>query len=645
MKKIYSIILCLSVVGSLSAQKIKGIGQHYTKHDKFAMKVKPSNQSEPKGLLVWENSVGNPDDWNIVNNGVNAEAWSLVTDPSVIPVDDLSPMASTTANDGFLFVNSDGNNMDDGEGTPINTTVTLDTSLAIDLTNHPYVNLSFQHNYRWWKDTRGVRVSNDLGATWYQYQITAGLNETGNCIGCGPTDNYPGEQSAGNPVYERINISDVAGGQDSVLIQFYYSDDDIWAWYWAVDDVKINEVDDYDAQLDEVFIGSTGAWGETISYSQIPTTQVPPISFSGAVKNLGLMDINATFVASLPTVYEGISDTSFLTPGTLDTLDCTTALTPPATVAIHTISFNVTTDSTEIEEDSLNNLAGDYVVDVNEFIYARDADTRDGGYFNQGQNYDCGNIFDIYNDVTLYGVDFVASPSSVAWGDDITVDGLTYPAETKVVGKLWRYDTTANEGAGDFILLSQTFTSETDDGNYHLNAEDLDNVKTLYFQDQPMLMAGEAYLVTVGSFGNGADLTETGENPQGNDFVIATSGTSPAQTSYYRDGMATAAEAWGYITGTPMVRMNFNPSVGINETASNTFKVYPNPTSDIVNIKFTDATNATISVMSLSGREVMTSVVNGTQASFSTEGLSNGVYVIKVSNGTNIQMTKVVIRK
>ena len=132
---------------------------------------------------------------------------------------------------------------------------------------------------------------------------------------------------------------------------------------------------------------------------------------------------------------------------------------------------------------------------------------------------------------------------------------------------------------------------------------------------------------------------------QGNDFVIATSGTSPAQTSYYRDGMATAAEAWGYITGTPMVRMNFNPSVGINETASNTFKVYPNPTSDIVNIKFTDATNATISVMSLSGREVMTSVVNGTQASFSTEGLSNGVYVIKVSNGTNIQMTKVVIRK
>jgi hypothetical protein len=49
--------------------------------------------------------------------------------------------------------------------------------------------------------------------------------------------------------------------------------------------------------------------------------------------------------------------------------------------------------------------------------------------------------------------------------------------------------------------------------------------------------------------------------------------------------------------------------------------------------------------MSLSGKEVMSSTVNGTQASFSTEGLSNGVYMIKVSNGTNVQMTKVIVRK
>ncbi len=634
MKKIYSIILCLSVVGSLNAQKIKGIGQHHTKHDKFAMKAKPSIQSEPKGLLIWENSFANENDWNIVNDGVNAEAWSFVNDPSVIPVGDLSPMASTTASDGFLFVNSDGNNTTDFEDTPINTTATLDTSLAIDLTNHPYVNLSFQHNYRWWQDTRGVRVSNDLGATWTQYQITCGVDEPGNCIDCGPNDVYPGEQSAGNPVYERINISDVAGGQDSVLIQFYYKDNDYWAWYWAVDDVQINEVDDYDAQLEEVFIGSTGAWGPAMPYFQIPTTQVAPISFSGAVKNLGLMDINATFVASYPTVYEGSSDASFLAAGILDTLDCSTALTPPATAAIHTISFNVTTDSTEIEEDSLNNLAGDYVVDVNEFIYARDAGTRDGGYFNQGQEYDCGNIFEIYNDVTLYGVDFVASPTSVPW------DGETN--ETNVVGKLWIYDETADSGNGDFVLLTETISSETDDGLFHLNADDLGNVKTLYFQDQPTLTAGQAYLVTVGSLGNGGFNPQTGENPLGDDFVIGTSGSSPVSTSYFRDG---SDLSWGYVTGTPMVRMNFNPSVGINETASNTFEVYPNPTSDIVNIKFTDATNASISVMSLSGKEVMTSTVNGTQTSFSTEGLSNGVYVIKVSNGINVQMTKVVVRK
>jgi hypothetical protein len=69
---------------------------------------------------------------------------------------------------------------------------------------------------------------------------------------CEETDNYPGDQSAGNPVYESIDISAVAGNQAQVLIQFYYNDNDYWAWYWAVDDVRINEIDDFDAELNNV---------------------------------------------------------------------------------------------------------------------------------------------------------------------------------------------------------------------------------------------------------------------------------------------------------------------------------------------------------------------------------------------------------
>ena len=607
MKKIYSIILCLSVFGTVNAQKSTEASQHVTKQDNFSTTVKPSAKTESKGALLWEDSFADQSLWNITIDGVNPAGWEFSTDPSVIPVGALSPMASTTASDGFLFVNSDGNNSTDFEGTPIVTNATLVT--PIDLTGSEFVKLSFQHNYRWWQDTRGVRVSGDNGATWTQYQLTCGVDDTGNCIGCDETDNYPGAQSAGNPVYESIDISAVAGNQSEVLIQFYYNDNDYWAWYWAVDDVKINEIDDYDAELVGVIKGSTGAWGEPLAYYQIPTTQVAPIAFSGIVGNVGVADINATFAATYTGVYEGTSDAALIVQGAQDTLACTTELTPPATAAVHTIEFSVATDAAEVEEDLENNVIGSYTVDVNDYIYARDEGTITSGSYNAGNEFEVGNIFDMYADAMIYGVDVTVSESSVE-GAEVRVKLYSIDAET-----------------GDFIFI-------TESDILPLDASDLGNTKSFVLQSPSMLTAGEPYLIVAATYGDGG---------VSNDLVVATSGTSAPQTSYYYDG--TDAN-WYYTTSTPMVRMNFNENLaGIEETANNTFEVYPNPTADMLNIKFEDATNASISVMSLSGKEVMTSTVNGTQASFSTEGLSNGVYMIKVSNGTNVQMTKVVVRK
>ena len=124
-------------------------------------------------------------------------------------------MASTTASNGFLFVSSDANNTTDLDGTPIVTTATnID---AIDLSEHSDVFLKFQHSYRWWQDTRGVRISGDNGASWTEYQLTCGTDDPGNCIDCGENDNYPGQQSSENPALEIINISD-----NLLIIRKYY---------------------------------------------------------------------------------------------------------------------------------------------------------------------------------------------------------------------------------------------------------------------------------------------------------------------------------------------------------------------------------------------------------------------------------------
>ena len=43
-------------------------------------------------------------------------------DPAAIPVSVLSPFASTTASNGYLFINSDATGGGDGDGTPVECT-------------------------------------------------------------------------------------------------------------------------------------------------------------------------------------------------------------------------------------------------------------------------------------------------------------------------------------------------------------------------------------------------------------------------------------------------------------------------------------------------------------------------------------------
>ena len=605
MKKIYSFILCLSVFGSLSAQKNIDATEYVSKQDNFSQKIKPSAQNQIKGALLWENDFSDALTWTVSIDGSNPAGWEFSTDPSVIPVGALSPFASTSAANGFIFVNSDANNSADFDGDPIITTCTNVT--PIDLSASPFVKLTLEHNYRWWQDTRGVRVSGDNGATWTDYQLTCGADDPGNCIGCEATDNYPGDQNTANPEVSSVDISATAGGMSQVLVQVYYNDNDYWGWYWAVDDIRINEIDAFDADLVDVIAGSTGYWQEVLPYFQVPAAQVAPIEFKGVVKNVGVDDVNATFMATYTGVYDGVSDPMLLSQGVQDTLTCLTTLTPPASNATHTIEYMVTT--TEVEEDELNNVAASYTFEVNDFIYARDAGTSTGGTYNAGNEYESGNIFDIYSDATIYGIDVVIDAQSV--------EG----AEVRV--KLYSID----DATGDFVFVTESDITL-------INAEDLGNTKSFILQSASMLMTGQSYLVVVATYGDGG---------VSNDVVVATAGISSPNTSYYYDG---TDATWYYSTSTPMVRMNFNPNLAsIEETTNNSFEVYPNPASDVVNIKFNDATNAAISVLNLAGKEVMTSTVNGTQTSFSTSSLTNGVYLIKVSNGTDVQITKVIVRK
>ena len=73
--------------------------------------------------------------------------------------------------------------------------------------------------------------------------------------------------------------------------------------------------------------------------------------------------------------------------------------------------------------------------------------------------------------------------------------------------------------------------------------------------------------------------------------------------------------------------------------------VYPNPATDMINVVVSE--DATVQLVDVSGRQVIyqTNVLANEAASISTASIANGVYLMKVYNGNNVSVKKVVVNK
>jgi hypothetical protein len=131
---------------------------------------------------------------------------------------------------------------------------------------------------------------------------------------------------------------------------------------------------------------------------------------------------------------------------------------------------------------------------------------------------------------------------------------------------------------------------------------------------------------------------------------IANAGTSDPQTSFFYD---TPTDTWFYQTSTPYVRLNFDPTVSLNEESAeiNGVSLYPNPSNSETNVNFylqtksdvtilvTDLTGKTVSSLELSN---LTAGTNSTKIDCSS--LNSGVYYVTINtNGSSV--TKKFVKK
>jgi hypothetical protein len=603
MKKLYFSFLALTAAGTFHAQ-VKSINApRLDKKASFevgsSVAHKPS--ADAKATTIWSDDFSTAANWAIASTGSNPEQWHIINTPNSIPVSAMSPFAAPTAANGFLFVNSDANNTQDQDGTPIITTAT--TVNAINCSAHSVVKVKYNHNFRWWHDTRGIRVSGDNGVTWTEFLISD------------ETDYFTPNQNSGNPEVTVIDISSIAAGQSQVKIQFYYHDNDYWGWYWAVDDVELYVPEANDVKLNGVLWGSTGFWAERLAYYQVPQSQVTEVEFSGLVENIGAQNqTDAVFTATTGS-YTGTSAATPIAVGQIDTLACATSFTPGSSIANHVLSANVALGVTDGDpsNNALNNFA---TIAVNPYVYSRDNGTALNGSFNGGMGFEVGNIFDIFSNVSI-------------GGGSVYINGAAEPGAEMYL-KLYSID----PATGDFLYVDET-------GPYVLQNSDLDAEVTLSFLGGSYpLNAGESYLLVAGSNGDGGAT---------NDLVVGTAGPAVVQTCYYYD---MTDLTWYYTTSQPMVRMNFDPALGVNEeVASFGLEVAPNPAADATNVIFTvkNTTDAVINVIDMAGKVVATQTlagINGTQnVAINTSALNNGMYTVSVATNGTIVTKKLAIRK
>jgi hypothetical protein len=463
---------------------------------------------------------------------------------------------------------------------------------TIDCSAYSNVSIVFEQSYRTYLDTRIIRISNDGGTSWTDFVVTDGTEPTA--------------QNSPNPDVYSINISAVAGGQSNVKVQINYQGN--WGWYWAIDDMKIIETDQYDLKLQTTSFGTDGAYGARLPYFQVPTAQIAPINIGGVIKNIGVQDINdAGFTADISGIYAGVGGPIVIQAASQDTIFCSATFTPSAGNAIYSVQVAATTSNSE--PDGLNNLLPNFQVDVNPFIYARDNGQILGGISNSGQGYEVGHIFDIFTSATIYGIDAIINATSEP-GAEIFI-------------KLYSID----PATGNFVFVDES-------APYIITQSDLGQKISLPLATPILLNANEAYLAMVGSYGDGGAT---------NDLVTASSGASEPQTSYYFDY---TDNTWYYTTSNVMVRMNFDPALSIENISQETgISLYPNPTSNEITVEVVKETTATLSILDSKGMLLGSYLLNGLSKSIDITHFSDGIYFILLSDGKSTSTRKFVVNK
>jgi hypothetical protein len=567
-----------------------------------AITAKPATTTKSLGVTLWSDNFDSIANWTVDNSGQAGIDFGWNINNTSDGWWSANGITSTGGGKYAELVNGDPTQTPGTQALAV--TYNLTTAAPINIaslggTNQ--VSLEFEQFGARFNDLQDIQISTD-GTTFFS--VGNNLDK--------PVLSASGGTPYTNPDLKIINLATVLpANPGNIWIRFSWTTNfpaqaanaNVWITYgWYIDNVKIVTNPTNDLSITSKYWGTAG-----LPYFQIPTTQTAPIDFEINAFNGG---INSQSGVQYSINVNGGAFTSSSPATTIPSLDTATLTVSnpftPAAIGNYTVVHALTADSTD--DVPANNAIANTAFSVTNYIYARDNGTPAGSTSNGIDGFESGNLFDIWTAQTLKGIDV-----RMLGGASGTTVG------TEVFVKLYSYDAVLD----DFI-----FESESDP--YIVSAADLNVNKMLMLNVPVNLLPNTTYLAVMGAYSQG--------------LRVVNAGTSEPGTSLFFDYVD---NLWYYQTGTPWVRMNFNPTIGINEeSASIATLVYPNPANEVLNVKMeiNNATTGVIAIYNAAGskvKETSFNAANGVSVEqVSINDLSAGLYTVKITTNDGFATRK-----
>lgn len=568
------------------------VGAQKSKFEVVKKDKKKEINQKAAGDTLWENDFSIPADWTITTgvghtNGnwaiVNAMPASLI---SQIPTYGFPGAMNSSSGGNFALVNSDAA----GPGAIQNAILTTSGSIDLSALGATPLMLSFTEIYRHYQESFFVAISNDNGATWTEFQAN-------------PPAEVPVNTNSGDPEIEAINITAAIGAGTwgaNVKVRFRYSG--TYDWFWGVDDVQILEALEDDIKVNRFWVATDMANTQGLDYYKIPLSQTsfPGLTFGANIINNGSSNQPNVALNSSSGAFSATGSSISLAVGASDSVSVTTPFVVPSTIGTSVV--NVKTVVPNADDNDANN-SGAFNIERTSTVYSRDNDEYSGGFTNftsnTGLEVKIGNLMEIFDPVNAGYVDvYVANVANTA-GKDIDAEVYIFDA-----------------ASGDFVYYTQT-------QSHTLTTGDLGGFVSLPFVGSGCILnPGDVILLLAHHYGGSPSVGFGMAQPVQEQTVL---GFTSAGSVALADPNAI------------MIRLDDKNDLGLDDITNNYgLSVYPNPSSDNVQVSFEMKTNANvrISITDVNGKELNSIVltdVNGTQnVSIDVTNYASGIYLVNL---------------